>query len=284
MSLKHHTIIFVPHARARFRKWRVSTRQAYVVLGALVVLTAGSIFTTWSFFTNTVDRAELKRIRTENDQLRQTNQSFESSIQSLGKQLTDFEERTRQLAIVAGLDSLSPAPQTGIGGTNYRESLDLLGKRADGLGDNLQLVKTSFDKQEEWLSRTPTVAPVRGIITSGYGYRRDPISGARASHLGIDIATAPGRPVQAPADGYVVQAGRYGGLGKSVYISHGDGLSTRYGHLSKINVQPGQNIRKGDVIGLVGSTGKSTGYHLHYEVRKGGQPENPIYYLLDWNS
>jgi murein DD-endopeptidase MepM/ murein hydrolase activator NlpD len=128
----------------------------------------------------------------------------------------------------------------------------------------------------------PTVAPVRGILTSGFGSRRDPVSGRRASHLGVDIATAPGREVVAPAAGLVVQAGRIGGLGKAVYLSHGYGVTTRYGHLSSISVTPGQRVAEGETLGLVGSTGKSTGYHLHYEVRENGKPKNPIYYLLDW--
>ena len=107
------------------------------------------------------------------------------------------------------------------------------------------------------------------------------MSGRPAQHAGVDISTAPGRPVQAPANGIVVEAGRLGGLGNAVYISHGYGVTTRYGHLSRIDVKPGQKIGRGDLIGLVGSTGKSTGYHLHYEVRIDGRAVNPIAYMLD---
>ena len=114
--MKDHTIIFVPHTRARFRKWRLSSRQILATAVALVVLIAVSVFTTWSFFTNTIDRGELKRVQQENEQLRLTNRSFEGSIHSLESQLNEFEERTRQLAIVAGLENLSSAPQSGIGG------------------------------------------------------------------------------------------------------------------------------------------------------------------------
>ncbi|MCP4203364.1 MAG: M23 family metallopeptidase, partial [bacterium] len=128
---------------------------------------------------------------------------------------------------------------------------------------------------------TPAIEPVRGILTSGFGRRRDPVTGRPAAHQGIDIATAPGRTVQAPAEGIVVEAGRVGGLGNAVYISHGYGVTTRYGHLSRIDVRPGQRVGRGDSIGRVGNSGKSTGYHLHYEVRIDGKAVNPIAYMLD---
>lgn len=280
--MKDHTIIFVPHTRARFRKWRLSSRQILVAATTLVVLSAVSVFTTWSFFTNTIDRGELEKVRQENEQLRLTNRSFEGSIHSLEKQLNEFEERTRQLAIVAGLDGLSPAAQTGIGGGSYGQSLGSLSQRANTIVGDLGRISDRLTENGRWESAMPTVAPVRGILTSGFGYRRDPVSGRKANHLGVDIATSPGREVVAPAAGLVVQAGRIGGLGNAVSVSHGYGVTTRYGHLSKISVTPGQRVAEGETLGLVGSTGKSTGYHLHYEVRENGKPKNPIYYLLDW--
>lgn len=280
--MKDHTIIFVPHARARFRKWRLSSRQILVAATTLVVLSAVSVFTTWSFFTNTIDRGELQRVRQENEELRLTNRSFEGSIHSLEKQLNEFEERTRQLAIVAGLENLSPAAQTGIGGGSYGQSLGSLSQRADTIVGDLGKISERLAENGRWESAMPAVAPVRGILTSGFGYRRDPVSGRKANHLGVDIATSPGREVVAPAAGLVVQAGRIGGLGNAVSVSHGYGVTTRYGHLSKISVTAGQRVAEGETLGLVGSTGKSTGYHLHYEVRENGKPKNPIYYLLDW--
>ena len=125
------------------------------------------------------------------------------------------------------------------------------------------------------------MAPARGILTSSFGYRRDPVHGGRAFHQGVDIAAAPGHPVKVPADGMVIRAGRIGGLGKAVYVSHGYGLTTRYGHLAEISVEPGDEVQRGDVIGTVGSTGRSTGYHLHYEVRVDGKAVNPLAYILD---
>ncbi len=287
MGLKHHTVIFVPHARARFRKWRVTHRQFLVLVGLFAFLLIGSLFTTWSFFTNTIDRAELDRVRTENESLRQVNGSFEDSIRQLERQLDEFESKTRDLAIVAGLESLDTGQSAGIGGPNQPapagelDRLTDLGARTSTIDGSLTLVGDALDERRRWISATPAITPVRGILTSGFGYRRDPVSGKRALHQGVDISTAPGRPVRATADGIVINAERVGQLGKAVYISHGYGLVTRYGHLSSIAVEPGQRISRGDTVGRVGNTGKSTGYHLHYEVRENGRAVNPVAYLLE---
>ncbi len=287
MGLKHHTIIFVPHARARFRKWRVTNRQLAILVGTFTFLLIGSLFTAWSFFTNTIDRAELDRVRSENDSLRQVNGSFEDSIRELERQLDAFESKTRDLAIVAGLESLESGQNAGIGGPNQPEPADELDRleelsgRSGSLSSSLSLVKEALDERRRWISATPAIAPVRGILTSGFGYRGDPVTGKRSMHQGVDISTAPGRPVLATADGVVITAERVGQLGKAVYISHGYGLVTRYGHLSSIEVEPGQRVNRGDSVGRVGSTGKSTGYHLHYEVRENGRAVNPVAYLLE---
>jgi len=288
MGLKYHTVIFVPHARARFRKWRVTNRQLHVACGVMLFLAAASLFTTWSFFTNSIDQGELEHVTNENQNLREINRSFEASIGSLQKQLADFEDQTRQLAIVAGLDSLGPSPEAGIGGfstpiptSDSGIALDDLRFRASSLSQALEAVGGNLDERDRVISSTPSIAPVKGILTSSYGYRRDPITGNRAPHWAIDIAAAPGRPVQAAADGVVVRAERIGGLGNAVYVAHGYGITTRYGHLSKISVKAGDRISQRDTVGLVGNTGRSTGYHLHYEVRVDGQPENPRAYILD---
>jgi len=282
MGLKHHTIILVPHARARFRKWRVTTRQVVTATATLAFLALLSVFTTWTFFTNTIDRQELERVRTENEALRRTNTTFESSIRTLERQLGEFEERTRQLAIVAGLDSAIGGTEAGIGGDNLASAdFGRLANRTLGLESDLALVEAQLAEREKQIASMPAIAPVKGILTSGFGYRSDPLTGSRAFHSGVDIATSPGRPVLTSADGVVIRTGRMSGLGLSVYVSHGYGLTTRYGHLSKITVEPGQRVERGDEVGRVGSTGRATGFHLHYEVLQDGRAVNPVAYLLE---
>ncbi len=121
--------------------------------------------------------------------------------------------------------------------------------------------------------------PVRGRLTSLFGYRRSPFSGRSHMHTGLDIANSYGTPVQAADGGEIIFAGWWDGYGKAVIIDHGKGISTLYGHMSRIYVQKDQNIQKGHVVGLIGSTGFSTGPHLHFEVRKAGAVQNPLKWL-----
>ncbi|HKI86512.1 MAG TPA: peptidoglycan DD-metalloendopeptidase family protein, partial [Thermoanaerobaculia bacterium] len=285
MSARHHTIIIVPHSRARFRKLRVTSRVLWTLGISLSFLFILSIFTTWSLITTRINRAELAKLQTENEQLRSVNGTFESSLHKLQGQLNQSEERTRKLAIVAGLDNLAGNAEAGIGGesTSAENRQDLLldlEERAATLSSDIDQVQKGFDQQLRKISSTPSIAPVKGILTSHFGDRVDPFTGHEAFHDAIDIAAPVGRPIHATADGLVTHAGPSGGLGRAVFLAHGFGITTRYGHMSRIIVHPGERVKRGQVIGYVGSTGRSTGYHVHYEVRLDGHPVNPLPYIL----
>jgi murein DD-endopeptidase MepM/ murein hydrolase activator NlpD len=291
MGLKHHTIIFVPHSRAKYRKWRVSNRQIQIAAGLLAALLLAVTTITWLHFSTSVDLDELERLRDENEELRAVHEEFESSFRSLQQNLSEFEERTRDLAIIAGIeDTASPIagagqagagsggdivePQTGI-------DLEQIAARSHRLDARLGELDGKLDERSRWIASQPSIAPVRGIFTSYYGNRTDPILGRPAFLNGVDISASPGRAVQATADGIVVRAGVKGQLGRSVQISHGFGLTTIYGHLASTAVEPGQRVSRGDVVGEVGNTGRATGYHLHYEVRVDNRPQNPLHFILD---
>ncbi|MBY0553163.1 M23 family metallopeptidase [bacterium] len=144
----------------------------------------------------------------------------------------------------------------------------------------IQLWESLSDSQS-LLASTPSIRPARGPIGSRFGYRVDPINGKMKMHAGLDIVVSPGTPVRAPADGVVSFAGWDDFYGKLVSVDHGYGVLTRYAHNSQIYVQVGQKVSKYDVISATGSTGRSTGPHLHYEVRVNGVPVNPLNYILD---
>jgi len=286
MPGSHHTIIFVPHAHAKLRKWRVTNLQIGLTAGAFVLLTVVSSLLIWSHFNTPVNPVEINRLRKENEELRRTNTAFESNLGKLQKQLSGYEDKTRELAIVAGVESLGDSVEAGVGGPTAVEEaaagdLPKIQERAAKLVGALSAVEQKLDQRVHWISSTPAIAPVKGIFTSGFGTRSDPLTHGRGIHQGVDIAAAPGQPVRASADGIVMAASEQGGLGKAVFLAHGYGLSTRYGHLSAVSVRPGQKVKRGDVVGRVGSTGRSTGYHLHYEVRIDGEPVNPLAYILD---
>jgi murein DD-endopeptidase MepM/ murein hydrolase activator NlpD len=135
--------------------------------------------------------------------------------------------------------------------------------------------------QKSFLAALPTRKPAVGYFTSGFGVRKSPIGGSVKMHEGLDIANRPGTPIHAPADGTVLFAGGKSGYGQTVVLDHGYGLETWYGHTKKVLVKPGQKVRRGDVIALLGNTGRSTGPHVHYEVRVHGTPVDPLSYILE---
>jgi murein DD-endopeptidase MepM/ murein hydrolase activator NlpD len=139
----------------------------------------------------------------------------------------------------------------------------------------------SLSERQSLLNSTPNIRPAKGWFTSRFGYRVSPFTGRAAMHAGLDFAAAPGSPVYAPAEGVVTFAGYDEGYGKMITIDHGYGVTTRYGHNSQIYVQVGQKVSRWDVIASVGNTGRSTGPHLHYEVRVNGIPRDPALYILD---
>ena len=153
--------------------------------------------------------------------------------------------------------------------------------RAANLSLELDHVDQSLEDRRLWIAARPAIMPVKGVFTSGYGYRQDPLTGVRAFHRGIDMSAPPGNEVRATADGIVAQAGSRGAYGRIVFLAHGFGYSTRYGHLSQIDVEPGQRVKRGDVLGKVGRSGRATGYHVHYEVHQKGRSVNPLEFILD---
>ena len=144
----------------------------------------------------------------------------------------------------------------------------------------LQLYE-SLSERQSLLAATPSIKPARGWFTSRFGYRIDPFTGKPVMHAGLDIAAPPGTPVYAPADGVVSFVGYESGYGKLVSIDHGYGVVTRFAHNSRLLVEKGQKVARRDVISTVGSTGRSSGPHLHYEVRVHGVPVDPRNYILD---
>lgn len=289
MDKRHSTIIFVPHARAKFRKVRISHRALFSVVSLLTSSLCLSTFFSVQYFASISRTHELAKLKSENRDLQRANAQFSGSIDSLRSQLRSVEEKTRKLAIIAGVNPLDDASQGGVGGvrqnegveTPYRDELDKMAFRSRSLETDLSLLEKRLVAQYQLLSSTPSIAPVRGILTDGFGGRSDPFTGEAANHSAIDISSAVGQPVRAPADGIVVKAEWANGYGNVIYLSHGYGYSTRYGHLSAYNVRPGQRVKRGDIIGFVGSTGRSTGPHLHYEVRVNGNPVNPLEYILN---
>lgn len=285
-----NTIIIVPHSQARFIKFSFSTRTLMAVGGALALAVVLSVIAI-AYSGNAVSRrADVQRLQAENQELAEVNLELSRTINEVQSRLDDFEERTARLALAAGMQG----DASGIAGPTVDAEVGSGGpydRLSDGpatlklqerwIEQQLDMVDQKLSETGEILSSTPTMAPTVGVLTDGFGTRNDPITGRRAYHRGLDISARRGTPVYAPADGVVVFAGRNGGLGKTLRISHGFGFTTMYGHLHEMDVELGAEVHRGEQIGRVGSTGRSTGSHLHYEVHEDGKAVNPLYFILD---
>jgi murein DD-endopeptidase MepM/ murein hydrolase activator NlpD len=285
MPNRKHTLVLMRGGERELGRWELTGRKIAASLGAVGAIAGLAALSGWLWLSARSDRLELSRLREENQEIRSANESFEGRITKLQERLADSEERTRRLAIVAGVESLDGARLSGLGGelktaAGFDRALAELEGRAGGVSGSLDKLETRIAENFQLLSSTPAIWPVAGMISSGYGWRRDPITGQRAMHDGIDISALPGKPVQATASGVVAKVLQYGGLGRAVYVSHGYGVTTVYGHMSRVLVKPGQRVERGDTVGLVGNTGRATGYHLHYEVQIEGRAVNPLSYLL----
>jgi murein DD-endopeptidase MepM/ murein hydrolase activator NlpD len=245
---------------------------------------------------------ELGRLRQETQNQRSQIQFFSARIEDLEKQLSKLKEFDRKIRIIANLErGQETTPSMGMGGPSPSDIRDKLKKEQDDTGliqqmksdvqrlqseaisreDSLSELEKLLQVKKEMLNHTPSVWPVQGWVTSGFGYRTNPFTGLTQMHEGLDISNRVGTPVIAPANGVVSGVGSDMAVGKVVVIFHGFGMTTRYGHLHKVFVKVGQRVKRGEKIAEVGMTGKTTGPHLHYEVKINGISVNPMRYILN---
>jgi murein DD-endopeptidase MepM/ murein hydrolase activator NlpD len=289
MTRKEHTIIFVPHARARFRQFRVSSRLLISVAAAVVLSIVLGVTFSFLWIRSIRKNSEVSALVAENKGLRQRAGELHGRLESIEKQLAEFEERTRRLSIVAGLSGINDPGTGGVGGLMtipadpavLEPGLEDASRRGGLLSSRLKLVEKRLSFQADQLALTPTTAPTLGVLSAGFGVRMDPFNGDQEFHTGIAISTAAGNRVFAPASGTVVKVDWENGYGRTIQIAHGFEVTTLYGHLYAARVREGQRVKRGDLIALVGSTGRSTGPHLHYEVHVNGKPVNPLDYVLN---
>lgn len=286
MADRHYTIMIIPGTRAKLLRLRLR-REAVLALVAVVgagLLTAG--FLPYSLVGSLQRSREVASLQKENQELREASKE----ISALREQVAYFENKATKFALMAGVETL-PSTQGGgglrhdgaPGGELLQEDVGNLKERSGVLRQSFDLLEKVYRDQSLLLASTPSISPVRGMISFGYAWRRDPFTGERAFHNGLDIVAPRGSKILATADGVVTKAGREGGYGNVIYLSHGHGLTTRYAHLDGFSVRAGQEIDRGEVIGYVGNTGRSLGAHLHYEVLVNNAKVDPSMYILDDN-
>ncbi len=298
MFKKKLSFMLIPGSREKMRQFSIS--YSFIISCAVIIafLFFANIYLTSSYVNSRSDAGEIERLRSENTFLTEKYQELNGHVDEIKSMYGELVDKEVVIRNIFNLPEISSDErQLGIGGpeaklsTSLSEAVELAYETQTEIDALLRLARFENEKYEEIydnlvekksiLDHTPSIIPCRGYRTRGFGMKNDPFTGYKQFHAGIDIANKTGTPIYASADGIVSFAGASGGLGKLITINHGYGYKSRYGHLNTIKVRRGQKIRRGDLIGLMGSTGYSTGPHLHYEVLKDGKRVNPLEYILN---
>ncbi len=290
MPKRFYAVILAQDPRGPLRKFTLPGYVLHLVLLAALVGGGTLLAGVASYAHLLLTFSDYADVRAEREQLRAQNLQLQATQEQTRQRLSSLESLANEVAVSYGLMRLPQTPFGNIG--SQPDGLPL----ADDFGDTLARyrflqhhaiavtlygsgVRPAGGQDITQLSYTPSLWPVRGRLSGGFGKRLDPFNGEGAFHAGVDISADYGAPVRAAADGFVVWANRKAGSGRLVVVDHGGGLTTWYAHLSKFQAYRGQAVRRGDILGYVGSTGRSTGPHLHYEVRMWDAPVNPWRFL-----
>jgi murein DD-endopeptidase MepM/ murein hydrolase activator NlpD len=291
MNRDERLYAFIVSKTSRSRSYvrRFSIHKRWVKFSALAaaVLFCAAAYGVYGL----TQQAAHMRIEAENNRLRQENERQRRQLKNLENRVGAIEDKSRKLSEMSGVQQDGAQQQEqqqeegtsehGAGGPGLELDADAVASiesRAARLEGRLRAYEAALTERARFM---PSVWPVDGgETTDGFGFRGNPFGGGSSEfHPGQDIAAPRGTPVFATADGVVIKADWQNGYGQTVVIDHGNGLTTRYGHLSKIEVEEGREISRGEELGQVGSTGRSTGPHLHYEVRIDDVAVSPLHYL-----
>ena len=297
MQARRYTFVIADRQTGAVRRLTISlwpTLAAVAGLFALPVLIG--LGARWSAF------AAINELQTNNAALQVENASYREATGQLADQISALQNAVDELGERAAVDpnssramdklpaivrsramggtpsvsgnALAPVLKTGFGSPDT--VLGVLSELLGVIGSRLDSVRDTVERRQALAAATPSIWPVAGWLSSSYGNRTDPFTNDNDFHPGLDISAEYGVPVLATGDATVSQAGPNGAYGNMVTLDHGYGIATKYGHLSRIAVMASQRVKRGDVIGYVGSTGRSTGAHLHYEVWMNGRLTNPM--------
>lgn len=301
---KKTRIVLVPHNTARAWSWVVPNVFFRVCVGILITIFVGIAVFGWEYTQKVVNEQKLARLKLQNEYLKDKIRHYSQNVALLQHQMERYRKFDTDIRIISDLEMLdADVANVGVGGApevypkieeirkldpesaklieNIKIKLDELERKSRFQKESFEDIVISLTNQQDFWNHTPSILPCKtGLIGSGFGMRRDPITGKYRMHEGQDIRAKKGTPIYATANGTVIFAGRKAGYGLTVDIDHGYGIQTRYAHCSLLKVKKGDSVIRGQEIALVGSTGRSTGAHLHYEIRVGVNKVNPLKYIL----
>ncbi len=304
MANRRWTVLLVPHGSGETRSVSVSVTLLKLLGGVATVVAATVLAATFGVVSQTVDVARSRQLEHANKVLASELARLDQRVATLSDTLAHISQADQEVRLVAGLEPLdADVRRAGIGGPagawterehllneggevgreafRVHTDLDALIRRANVIAASFREASESLASHVQQLAATPSIMPTTGFLTSNFSLMRyHPILHYSRPHEGIDITAAYGTVIIAPAAGRVVKVGWENGYGLAVLVDHGYGVQTRYAHMSRTAVSIGQNLRRGDRIGYVGSTGLSTGPHLHYEVLVNGRATDPLRFIM----
>lgn len=302
MANKKITILFLPDGSSRTRQLKIPKAVFILSFILLLMACAGLAYVIQDYWIIKKQMPGLVGLEKTNQDKDVQLISLARRINQMGEDMVESKDFVNQLRVMVNLEPSEDNTQfLGVGGSDpalldpklvreqghrklarmMHQSLDNLDTEISAQIKDMSELKQYLENQKSMLAFTPSIWPARGWISSRFGYRISPFTNKKEFHRGLDICARMGSPIVAPADGVVVYAGKDYGYGNLLTISHNYGLKTRYAHMKKILVKKGQSVKRGQEIGLVGKTGRTTGPHLHYEVHLNGVPVNPLQYILN---
>lgn len=300
MSKNFYTLLILPKKHSSAKKVSLSSTLVKGVSVAMMIMILTLMYFAYDYIHIRRDQQELRRLRKQTVEQRKEIENLAAKVERFSQNLEELRQFDRKIRIMANLETRKDKEQLlGIGGPSGEEGrlkekmkaddkalIEGINRELERLEGDAQLRQESFEallgflkERRSLLAATPSLWPVTGWVTSEFGRRRNPFGGDLEFHKGIDIATKYGKAVVSPADGVVTDVSTHDDIGRAIQIDHGHGISTLYAHLSKAVVRPGMTVRKGERIGYVGNSGRSTGSHLHYSVMINGVAVNPRKYL-----
>jgi murein DD-endopeptidase MepM/ murein hydrolase activator NlpD len=299
MAKRFYTVLILPDATSPARKLHVTWSVITAVSSVLAIAVLAFGFILYQYVSLNVRMLELRQLRQEAGD----RNVLVAKVNQLEGELSRLRDLDRKLRVVAGLDKgEEQQPTVAMGGAETQSrsalldalkqqtgrlvdwvtrDLETLGQEITSRERSFRELKTLLEEKRSLLASTPTIWPVKGMVTAGYGYRSSPFTGQREMHEGLDVAAPHGTAIVATADGVVSFSGPLSAFGNVVFINHGHGFTTFYAHNSSNRVKEGQLVKRGEVIAYVGSTGRTTGPHVHYEVQVNGVTVNPMKYIID---
>lgn len=292
------TLMLIPDTQGTPKQFSLPRRLIYMSAAAVVLLVVATFYLTSQFLVDKVTEKEVERLRAENKELGEKFDQLRWEISEIESRYADLTQKEITIRSAFDLPEIDlQERQLGTGGplspaiANMSTSekaayasemeVDRLLRLSEFEMKNYAEVETSLTKLKDRLRHTPSIWPTKGWLSRGFGMKYDPFTNYKQMHTGIDIANHTGTQIIAPADGRVIKVTRYKKIGRVVVIDHGYGFQTTYGHLSEAKVKVGQRVKRGELIALMGSTGYSTGPHLHYQVTRNGKYLDPLKYILN---